>query len=607
MKKIILFLLALCFTTQIYADSFVMIKVDNQQHLQQIFNRQDINVHYCNDNFVLATTKILSDDMILLDEESFVDNELYFIVYCSEGEQSDYINREKNNGEVLYSNSNILIIKPLSINLRPAKNDGMIAIDKKIAKLPKATRDFPVVTEEDSQIRELMNSVNIDSLTATVEYLQSFEERYYNSENSYIAGEWIESKFLEFGLETEKFSFTYQGNAVSPNIIATQWGTTYPDEFVVCGSHLDSYSYSGVCPGADDNATGVAAVIETARILSQYQFERSILYCSFSAEEIGLVGSDAYASYCEDMGYNIVGYFNNDMNGYLNPGDDIHIDLIYPDYVAPIGDYYMNVASVYFPEMQVRHVNFQAGDSDHTSFNRHGYMGIYPFEDYQNYSPYIHSANDLIGPSVNSFEMSQRYTQMNLACVATLSGMAAAGESEIEISVEVLGSYSAKVSVQQNEYTSEYHCMVMTAEEYNAMNEDEVLDLLLTTTEAMTGAEVIFEDLTEDTEYYAIACGLNTLGQPGNIVTADFTTEPDALGEIVDNKFSINPNPATSMLNIKSDMRGEADINIIDMTGRCVLSVKVDNISNTTLNVDELKSGIYFININGKVEKLVIE
>ena len=109
------------------------------------------------------------------------------------------------------------------------------------------------------------------------------------------------------------------------------------------------------------------------------------------------------------------------MNGYLNPGDEIHIDLIYPNSVAPIGDYYMNVANVYFPEMQVRHVNFQAGDSDHTSFNQNGYMGIYPFEDYQNHSPYIHTGNDLIGPSVNSFEMSQRYTQMNVACVATLA------------------------------------------------------------------------------------------------------------------------------------------------------------------------------------------
>ena len=90
-------------------------------------------------------------------------------------------------------------------------------------------------------------------------------------------------------------------------------------------------------------------------------------------------------------------------------------------HVEPIGEYYMNLANVYFPEMQVRHVDFPYGDSDHTSFNQNGYMGIYPFEDYQNYSPYIHSANDLIGPSVNSFEMSQRYTQMNVACVATLA------------------------------------------------------------------------------------------------------------------------------------------------------------------------------------------
>lgn len=83
--------------------------------------------------------------------------------------------------------------------------------------------------------------------------------------------------------------------------------------------------------------------------------------------------------------------------------------------------------------MQVRHVDFQAGDSDHTSFNQNGYMGIYPFEDYQNYSPYIHSANDLIGPSVNSFEMSQRYTQMNVACVATLAVLDTESVSENEM------------------------------------------------------------------------------------------------------------------------------------------------------------------------------
>ena len=186
-------------------------------------------------------------------------------------------------------------------------------------------------------------------------------------------------------------------------------------------------SGSNIAPGADDNATGVASVLESARIMTQYEFEYSIIYCAYGAEELGLYGSAAYASRCSQQGMDIIGYFNNDMNGYLNPGDEIHIDLIYPNSVAAIGDYYMNVANIYFPEMQVRHVNFNSGDSDHTSFNNNGYMGIYPFEDYQNYSPYIHTTNDLIGTSVNSWEMSQRYCRMNIGCLAEIANPTGSG------------------------------------------------------------------------------------------------------------------------------------------------------------------------------------
>ena len=81
----------------------------------------------------------------------------------------------------------------------------------------------------------------------------------------------------------------------------------------------------------------------------------------------------------------------------------------------------MNVGEVYFPELPIRHVNFNEGDSDHTSFNNHGYMGIYPFEDYQNHSPYIHTPNDIIGTSVTSFEMSQQFCQMNIGCLAEIA------------------------------------------------------------------------------------------------------------------------------------------------------------------------------------------
>ncbi len=426
MKRTLSLLLALCISTMLFADNFVMIKVKDQQNLRELFSRQDINIHYYNDNYVLATTETLNEDMILLDENSFEDNELYFIVYCDKSEQANYIERERENAEVLFVTDDYLIVKQLSYDLKSAKNDGMVAIYNKTSKLPKVTRDFPVVSEEDATIKELMNEVDIENLTATVQHLQDYERRQYNTTQAEEAAQWLYTQFEDLGLDVEEFPFDYLGNPSSPNIIATQWGTKFPDKYIICGSHYDSHrSGDGdkTCPGADDNATGVATVLETARILSEYSFEYSILYCAFSAEEIGLIGSEAYASYCADMGMDIIAYFNNDMNGYLHEGNRIHVDLIYPETVATLGDYYKNVAGIYFPEMEVRHIEFTAGDSDHTSFNNNGFMGIYPFEDKDNYSPYIHTKDDVIGISVNSFEQSQRFTQMNLACVAHMANL----------------------------------------------------------------------------------------------------------------------------------------------------------------------------------------
>lgn len=426
MKRTLSLLLALCISTMLFADNFVMIKVKDQQNLRELFSRQDINIHYYNDNYVLATTETLNEDMILLDENSFDDNELYFIVYCNKSEQANYIDRERENAEVLFATDDYLIVKQLSYDLKSAKNDGMVAIYNKTARLPKVTRDFPVVSEEDATIKELMNEVDIENLTATVQHLQDYERRQYNTTQAEEAAQWLYTQFEDLGLDVEEFPFDYLGNPSSPNIIATQWGTKFPDKYIICGSHYDSHrSGDGdkTCPGADDNATGVATVLETARILSEYSFEYSILYCAFSAEEIGLIGSEAYASYCAEMGMDIIAYFNNDMNGYLHEGNEIHVDLIYPETVATLGDYYKNVAGIYFPEMEVRHIDFTAGDSDHTSFNNNGFMGIYPFEDKDNYSPYIHTKDDVIGISVNSFEQSQRFTQMNLACVAHMANL----------------------------------------------------------------------------------------------------------------------------------------------------------------------------------------
>ena len=422
MKKTISLVTLLLITVLGFSQSFVMINVENQQETEKLFNDSNLKIHYYNDNFVLASAKNVDESMILLDSEAFSGNDVYTLVYCPETEQQTYLGY----GEALLQTDNFVIVKGAAM---PYKNDGAVAVFNKEAKMAVAHRDFPVVTEENAIIREMMNQVNMDSLQATVQYLQDYNSRIWNSQNAFDASDWIAARMQALGLEVEQQAFnasTWLGSGqAAPNVIGIQRGTVYPDVYVVCGSHFDSFSWEaysggGNAPGADDNATGVASVLESARIMTQYEFEYSIIYCAYGCEEMGLYGSEAYASRCQQQSMEILGYFNNDMNGYLY-GDVIHIDCIYPNSVAPIGDYYMNIGNVYFPELPIRHVNFNDGDSDHTSFNKHGYMGIYPFEDYQHYSPYIHTPNDLIGTSVNSWEMSQQYCRMNIGCLAEIA------------------------------------------------------------------------------------------------------------------------------------------------------------------------------------------
>lgn len=412
-----MFALALSLLT--LAGNFVMLPYSGRAELEKHFSDPNLTVHFYTDSEVFATAERFdAGNMVMIDDNAFSDNGCYTLVYCPKAQQQQF--------DALLSTQDYVIVKGAAM---PYKNDGAVAIFNKKASLPKLTRDFPVVTEEDPRIREMLNQVNMDSLEATVQHLQDYGSRIWNSNNAFAASDWIASRMEALGLEVEQQPFnanTWMGSgAAAPNVIGIQRGTLYPDTYVVCGSHFDSFSYEammggGTAPGADDNATGVASVLESARIMTQYEFEYSIIYCAYGCEEMGLYGSEAYASRCQQQGMDIIGYFNNDMNGYLY-GDQIHIDCIYPNSVEPIGTYYMNVGEVYYPELPIRHVNFNQGDSDHTSFNNHGYMGIYPFEDYQNYSPYIHTPNDVIGTSVTSFEMGQQYCQMNIACLAEIA------------------------------------------------------------------------------------------------------------------------------------------------------------------------------------------
>lgn len=83
--------------------------------------------------------------------------------------------------------------------------------------------------------------------------------------------------------------------------------------------------------------------------------------------------------------------------------------------------------------------------------------------------------------------------------------------------------------------------------------------------------------------------------------------KPTAIAELNDNEIRIYPNPASTEIKITSQLSGEANVKIYDMTGRCVKDVIVNDINNATINTSEIDKGVYFIDVNGRVEKLVIE
>ena len=303
--------------------------------------------------------------------------------------------------------------------------------------------DYPVVQQEDVQIRHLMDQVSQDSLEATIEHMQSYHTRRWDSRMVYEVQDWLYETYRGMGIDSvflHDFTFLYHDTLreTSDNVIAVQRGLVYPDEYVVCGAHYDSHNKTPGhpdtlrAPGADDNASGTAGILETARLLSQCRFERSIMYCGWAAEEVNLCGSAAYAKECADSLVDIVGYFNLDMIGYLKEGDDMQMRLIYVNRDSTFANYIYQFCDVYDPTLLVKQGWVTGGDSDFSSFNRNGYAAVHLFENTHDYSPYIHTIDDILGLSVNNMDQARRFTQNHLGLVATLAGLMGASVDETD-------------------------------------------------------------------------------------------------------------------------------------------------------------------------------
>lgn len=188
-----------------------------------------------------------------------------------------------------------------------------------------------------STLAQISGEVSEARLRGYIEKMVSFGTRSTISDQTSpvrgigAARKWVESEFHAIGeacggcLEYALPSDTVTGNrypqpTLVMNVVAIQRGTAEPNRVIIIQGHLDSRNSTNEnitddAPGANDDASGVAAVIESARILSKQKFAATIVYAALSGEEQGLSGGTILAAYAKKQGWQVEAVLNNDIVG----------------------------------------------------------------------------------------------------------------------------------------------------------------------------------------------------------------------------------------------------------------------------------------------------
>lgn len=298
--------------------------------------------------------------------------------------------------------------------------------------------------EPDSTIVQALAMVNADSLHSYVRQLQDMQTRFMIAPNRKDVAMWVMNKYLSFGVPEVRldsflcythinvFEIYYDTTTWQYNVEARIEGVEVPDEEVVLIGHYDDLTHGSdpelFAPGADDNASGTAASLETARVIMEMGYEprQTLIFLSSAAEELmyyGDAGTEHYAEEAQATGRNIVMAINNDMIGW----DDGSwtLDLFNHLGSEEITDLAINIIETYTS------LNYNSSDpvyqvgGDIQPFLNAGYHGIYFMENYIN--PNYHSDEDVVDSCSMSYLTEA--TKVSLGCILESDLTVGTGES----------------------------------------------------------------------------------------------------------------------------------------------------------------------------------
>jgi acetylornithine deacetylase/succinyl-diaminopimelate desuccinylase-like protein len=210
---------------------------------------------------------------------------------------------------------------------------------------------------------------------------------------------------------------------------ARRFMTLFPPEETKDTGDPEATAAQPIAPGVTDDGSGTAAVLELARVMSKFEFDKSLVFIAFAAEEVGLEGSKAYAAKAKIDGMKIEAVLNNDIIGTEVAGNGRSQPRVVRVFAEPPEDspsrallrYMKDLAERYVPNMKVSMIfrgdRFLRG-GDHASFNSQGYTAVRITSASENYD-YQHSVEDTFAHT--SVPYAARVARMNAAVAASLA------------------------------------------------------------------------------------------------------------------------------------------------------------------------------------------
>eukprot|EP01113_Clastostelium_recurvatum_P000333 TRINITY_DN10144_c0_g2_i1.p1 TRINITY_DN10144_c0_g2~~TRINITY_DN10144_c0_g2_i1.p1 ORF type:complete len:455 (+),score=108.70 TRINITY_DN10144_c0_g2_i1:300-1664(+) len=271
-------------------------------------------------------------------------------------------------------------------------------------------------------ISKLVSLIDQSQWFADVSKLASYN-RYSLGSGISSARSWIEQELARLPNLTVTIQEFPLRTSLGYNIIATMKGTTLPDEWVIMGAHYDSTSQSTstAAPGAEDNGSGSAGLLQLARALSIEQAPRTAIFIWFSGEEQGLIGSIYNAKQIVANGdkAKVKLMHNMDMIGYTQNENTLRCLLETNSQWQSLFTTYRQAAATYAPNL-VLATSTNAWGSDHEPYLKEGMPALLTIDyDWDKY-PHYHRTTDL--PQYLNQNIAAAILRMNVATLAAALG-----------------------------------------------------------------------------------------------------------------------------------------------------------------------------------------